>query len=53
MEQFSSHLASRGLLCPVLAADVRQPDQVVQLLELLLIQLEARQDEINNKDSPP
>lgn len=42
MEQFSSHLARRGILCPVLAADVRDAPQVVQLLELLLLQLELK-----------
>ena len=42
LETFSSHLASRGVLCPVLAADVREAAQVVQLLELLLLQLEAK-----------
>jgi signal recognition particle receptor subunit beta len=42
IEQFADRLASRGVLCPVLAADVRQRDEVVQLLDLLLTQLEAR-----------
>ncbi len=42
LEQFSSHLESRGVLCPVLAADVRDADQVLQLLELLLLQLETK-----------
>lgn len=42
LEQFSSHLASRGVLCPVLAADVRDAPQVVQLLGLLLLQLELK-----------
>ena len=31
----------RDRLCPVLPANVTDPQQVVQLLELLLIQLEA------------
>ena len=42
LEQFSSHLASRGVLCPVLAVDVRDAPQVVQMLELLLLQLEMK-----------
>ena len=42
LEQFSSHMASRGLLCPVLGADVRDAPQVVQMLELLLLQLEIK-----------
>ena len=42
LEQFSSHLAERGILCPVLAADVRDGVQVTQLLELLLLQLETK-----------
>lgn len=42
LEQFASHLASRGVLCPVLATDVRDAPQVVQMLELLLLQLEMK-----------
>ena len=42
LEQFASHLESRGVLCPVLATDVRDASQVVQLLELLLLQLEMK-----------
>jgi hypothetical protein len=42
LDQFAGRLASRGVLCPVLPVDVRQPDEVVQLLDLLLTQLEAR-----------
>ena len=42
LEQFSNHLAARGILCPVLAADVRDAAQVTQLLELLLLQLETK-----------
>ena len=42
LAQFSNHLASRGVICPVLAADVRDAPQVVQLLELLLLQLEVK-----------
>lgn len=39
---FATHLESRGVLCPVVPADVREPAEVVQLLELLLLQLESR-----------
>lgn len=42
MEQFASRMSERGVLCPVLACDVRDPVQVTQLLELLLLQLEAK-----------
>ncbi|MCJ0762972.1 GTP-binding protein [Variovorax terrae] len=42
IEQFADRLASRGVLCPVLPADVRRRDEVVQLLDLLLTQLEVR-----------
>ena len=42
LEDFSNHMAKRGVLCPVLATDVRDPPQVVQLLELLLLQLEMK-----------
>ena len=42
MEQFATHLAARGVLCPVLPCDVRDNDQVLQLLDLLLLQLETK-----------
>lgn len=42
MDQFSVHLALRGVLCPVLPTDVRDSAQVLQLLELLLLQLELK-----------
>ena len=44
LEQFASHMATRGVLCPVLAADVRDAAQVIQLLELLLLQLETKME---------
>lgn len=47
LEQYASHLAARGILCPVLAADVRDAPQVVQLLELLLLQLEMKMESTN------
>lgn len=42
IEQFATHLASRGVLCPVLPCDVRDNEQVLQLLDLLLLQLETK-----------
>lgn len=42
LEAFIAHLESRGVLCPVLPCDVRDKDQVVQLLALLLLQLESK-----------
>lgn len=42
LEQFATHLQSRGLLCPVIPADVRDQAQVLQLLDLLLLQLEVK-----------
>lgn len=44
LEQFASHLAAQGVLCPVLATDVRDATQVVQLLDLLLLQLDMKTD---------
>ena len=45
LEGFALHLQSRGLLCPVVPADVREPAQVVALIELLLLQIEALSQE--------
>ncbi len=45
LEQFAACLQQRGLLCPVLPVDVRQPQEVLQLLELLLLQLENKESE--------
>lgn len=45
IDQFVSHLEKRGVLCPVLPADVRERDQVVQILELLLLQLESKTED--------
>ena len=42
LEDFARHTASRGVICPVLAADVRDKNQVTELLELLLLQLEVK-----------
>ena len=44
LEQFADHMAARGVICPVLAADVRDAQQVTQLLELLLLQLETKME---------
>lgn len=45
LEEFAEHTAARGVVCPVLAADVRDSHQVTQLLELLLLQLEVKSEE--------
>jgi uncharacterized protein len=42
LDQFARHLEARGVVCPVMPIDVRENAQVTQLLELLLLQLEAR-----------
>ena len=41
MDAFASHLQSRGVLCPVLPTDTRDSAQVMQLLELVVLQLNA------------
>ena len=48
LEDFAAHAASRGVVCPVLAVDVRDREQVTQLLELLLLQLEAKTGETHD-----
>lgn len=42
LETFATHLQAQGVLCPVLPIDVRDPLQVMQLLELLMLQLETK-----------
>ena len=42
LEAFATRLQARGVLCPVVPVDVRERAQVVQLLDLLLLQIEAR-----------
>lgn len=42
LETYARHLESRDVLCPVLKTDVRQPVEVIQLIELLLLQLETK-----------
>jgi len=44
IERFIAHLDARGILCPVVPVDVRETSQVVELLELLMLQLEATQE---------
>lgn len=41
VDAYARRMEGRGLLCPVLPANVTDPPQVVQLLELLLLQLET------------
>ncbi|MFZ6846338.1 GTP-binding protein [Undibacterium sp. RuTC16W] len=49
LERFSAHLNARGLLYPVLSTDVRETMYVAELLDLLMLQLEVRQD-VNTYD---
>lgn len=42
LDQYAKRLAEHGVVCPVLAADVRDKAQVLALLDLLLLQLETR-----------
>ena len=42
LEDFANHLHANGVLCPVLPTDVRDRQQVSQLLDLLFLQLEAK-----------
>jgi signal recognition particle receptor subunit beta len=44
LEAYVRHLESRDVLCPVLPVDVRDPVQVIQLIELLLLQLESKSE---------
>jgi signal recognition particle receptor subunit beta len=41
IDAFAKRMEGKGVLCPVFPADVRDPEQVLQLLDLLLIQLES------------
>ena len=41
LDAYAKRMEDKGVVCPVLAANVTDARQVVQLLELLLIQLEA------------
>jgi signal recognition particle receptor subunit beta len=40
IDAFALRMEAKGVFCPVLAIDVRDPKQVQQLLDLLLLQLE-------------
>lgn len=40
LDQFSDALSRMNVQCPVVAVDVRQKEQVVQLFDLLLVQIE-------------
>lgn len=40
IDQFAARMQAKGVLSPVFAADVRERDQVLQLLDMLLLQLE-------------
>ncbi len=42
LDDFAQRLEQHDLSCPVIEVDVRERDQVVQMLELLLLQLETK-----------
>lgn len=42
LDNYSRHAAEHGVLCPVIATDVREREQVLLLVDLLLLQLESR-----------
>jgi signal recognition particle receptor subunit beta len=41
IDAFAARMEKKGMLCPVFPADVSDPEQVLQLLDLLLIQLDS------------
>jgi len=41
LDAVAAHLQAHGIVCPVMPVDVRQKSQVIDLIELLLLQLEA------------
>jgi hypothetical protein len=41
IDAYARRMEAKGVLCPVLPANVTDAQQVVQLLELLLLQLET------------
>lgn len=41
IDAFAQRMQAKGVLCPVFPADVRDAQQVLQLLDLLLVQLES------------
>ena len=42
LDEYSQLLADKGINTPVIAADVRNPDEVINIVELLLMQFEAK-----------
>lgn len=42
LETYARHLERHGVVCPLLPVDVRERDQVVMLLDVLLTQLESK-----------
>ncbi len=44
LDDFAQRLIQHDLICPVIEVDVRERSQVVQMLELLLLQLEAKME---------
>jgi uncharacterized protein len=47
IEAYAQHLQSRGVLCPVLPIDARDGAQVMQLIELVVVLLQAQAKEIS------
>ena len=41
LDQYGDFVASKGITTPVIPADVRNPDEVINIVELLLMQFEA------------
>lgn len=42
LDDYARHLHEQGIICPVIAVDVREREQVLMLIDLLLMQLENR-----------
>ena len=42
LDKYAERISEHGVMCPVIAADVREKTQVLALLDLLLLQLETQ-----------
>ena len=42
LDHYGDFVASKGITTPVIPADVRNPDEVINIVELLLMQFEAK-----------
>jgi uncharacterized protein len=49
-EAYANHLQVQGVLCPVLPTDVLSSTQVTRLLELVLVQLDVKANEISEEN---